>query len=282
MKHVPMYNAKAHMAEPEGKGLTIDELARRTGMTVRNIRAHQSRGLLPPPWVVGRTGYYGEDHVARLELIKEMQGDGFNLGAIARLLEGVGDSSGEVLDFTRAVRAPFEDEQPEILPAAEIAKRWGGEVDPALFARAERLGLLRSLGDERYEVLSPRVFRAGAELADIGIPPDTALEVAARVRRHSREIARAFVELFLENVWKPFDRAGRPEQDWPQVREALERLRPLASEAMLGIFQLAMSEATESAFGRTVERQAARSSGRSRSRRRGDGSRRRSSRGRRR
>jgi DNA-binding transcriptional MerR regulator len=29
--------------------LTIDELARRTGMTVRNVRAHQSRGLLPPP-----------------------------------------------------------------------------------------------------------------------------------------------------------------------------------------------------------------------------------------
>jgi DNA-binding transcriptional MerR regulator len=27
--------------------LTIDELARETGMTVRNIRAHQSRGLLP-------------------------------------------------------------------------------------------------------------------------------------------------------------------------------------------------------------------------------------------
>jgi DNA-binding transcriptional MerR regulator len=36
--------------------MTIDELARQTGMTVRNIRAHQSRGLLtttpttPPAW----------------------------------------------------------------------------------------------------------------------------------------------------------------------------------------------------------------------------------------
>ena len=45
--------------------LTIDELAQRVGMTVRNIRAHQSRGLLPPPVVRGRTGYYGPDHVAR-------------------------------------------------------------------------------------------------------------------------------------------------------------------------------------------------------------------------
>ena len=67
--------------------LTIDELARHTGMTVRNIRAHQSRGLLPPPAIEGRTGYYGPEHVARLELIAEMQADGFNLAAIQRLLQ---------------------------------------------------------------------------------------------------------------------------------------------------------------------------------------------------
>src|SRR4051812_33353688 len=115
--------------------MTIDDLSRRAGMTVRNIRAYQSRGLLPPPDVVGRTGYYDEDHLARLVLIREMQGDGFNLGSIGRLLEGVGHSSAEVLDFARAVRAPFEDEAPEILHRDEIAKRWGGEADPALFHR---------------------------------------------------------------------------------------------------------------------------------------------------
>jgi DNA-binding transcriptional MerR regulator len=235
--------------------MTIDDLARRSGMTVRNIRAYQSRGLLPPPEVVGRTGYYDEDHLARLELIREMQGDGFNLGAIARLLEGVGRSSAEVLDFARAVRAPFEDEAPEILHRDEIAKRWGGEADPALFQRAKRLGLLRPLGEDRFEVLSPRVLRAGTELAELGIPPEVALEVAAKLRRQSREVASVFIELFLENVWKPFERAGRPEEDWPRVREALERLRPLASEALLGIFQLVMTEATEKAFGRALERQ---------------------------
>ena len=67
--------------------LTIDELAQRTGMTVRNIRAHQSRGLLPPPDVRGRTGYYGPNHLARIELIREMQGQGFNLQAIRRLVD---------------------------------------------------------------------------------------------------------------------------------------------------------------------------------------------------
>src|SRR6476620_994905 len=106
--------------------MTIDELARRTGMTVRNIRAHQSRGLVPPPEVRGRTGYYGEEHLGRIELIKELQADGFNLEAIRRLLEGAGGSSTEVLNFSRALRAPFEDEEPEVLDTDEMEERWGG------------------------------------------------------------------------------------------------------------------------------------------------------------
>src|SRR3954453_15482827 len=103
--------------------MTIDELARRTGMTVRNIRAHQSRGLLQPPEIEGRTGYYGAEHIARIELIAEMQADGFNLAAIKRLL---GDSQGserEVLGFKRALMAPWENEEPEFITAAELSER---------------------------------------------------------------------------------------------------------------------------------------------------------------
>jgi DNA-binding transcriptional MerR regulator len=234
--------------------MTIDELAQRTGMTVRNIRAHQSRGLLPPPEVRGRTGYYRDEHVARIELIKEMQADGFNLGAIRRLLENVGDSSAEVLDFTRAVRAPFEEEEPEVIDLAGIAERWGPDPQPEQLERAVRLGILRPLGDDRFELRSPRLQRAAAELADLGVPPDAALDVAERLHRHARGVARTFVELYLEKVWEPFERAGRPPEQWPQVREALERLRPLASESLLAMFQLVMTEAVEDAFGRAFER----------------------------
>ena len=49
---------------------TIDELAREAGMTVRNVRSHHARGLLPPPEVRGRTGFYGTEHVERLRLIQ--------------------------------------------------------------------------------------------------------------------------------------------------------------------------------------------------------------------
>ena len=59
--------------------LTIDELARETGMTVRNVRSHHARGLLPPPEVRGRTGFYGPEHVDRLRLIQELQSEGLKL-----------------------------------------------------------------------------------------------------------------------------------------------------------------------------------------------------------
>jgi DNA-binding transcriptional MerR regulator len=250
--------------------MTIDELARRTGMTVRNIRAHQSRGLVPAPEVRGRTGYYGEDHLTRIELIKELQADGFNLEAIRRLLEGAGGSSREVLDFSRTLRAPFEDEEPEILDAEEMVERWQGRLDPELIVQAERLGMMRALGDGRIEILSPRLQRAGIELAELGVPPTDALEVAAKVRTHARGIARVFIELFMESIWKPFNRAGRPEEEWPKVREALERLRPLASEAMLAIFQEVMSEEVEQATARDLQRTLREpGSGRRRSSRRG-------------
>ena len=68
--------------------LTIGELAEAAGMTVRNVRNHAARGLLPPPDLVARTGYYGESHLERLKLIRVMQAEGFNLEAIACLLGG--------------------------------------------------------------------------------------------------------------------------------------------------------------------------------------------------
>src|ERR1700722_17804171 len=68
--------------------LTVEQLAAEVGMSVRNIRNHHTRGLLPPPEVRARIGYYNAEHVARLRLILDLQADGFNLAAIERLLSG--------------------------------------------------------------------------------------------------------------------------------------------------------------------------------------------------
>ena len=64
--------------------LTLDELATRVGMSVRNVRFYTTKGLVPPPIRRGRSGYYSTDHVARLELVQELQSHGFTLSAIEK------------------------------------------------------------------------------------------------------------------------------------------------------------------------------------------------------
>ena len=235
--------------------ITIGELADRTGMTVRNIRAHQSRGLLDPPKVVGRTGYYDQGHVDRIELIRELQEEGFNLEAIRRIVDSAGEDPGELLRFTRDVRAPYEDEQPEIMSLREIAGPWGDEkFDEERLRRSEALGLMRPLGDGRFEVLSPKLLAAGHELASIGVPMDDCLDTLETLKERSTAVAEIFIRLFDEQVWEPFDQAGRPRDRWPEVRDSLRRMRPLASDAFIASFQFAMEEVSEKAISEGIRR----------------------------
>lgn len=241
------------MAKNGADSLTIDQLAQRTGMTVRNIRAHQSRGLLEPPAVSGRTGYYDADHISRLELIRELQADGYSLDLIGRMLSRASGQSADALRFRRVLRAPWTDEESRIVDAVELTKRYGS-ADPELLAKAEQLGLVRPVGDGKWEEISPRLGRAGAELIDLGVSPEKALRVVARVRRNADSAARTFVRLFLDEVWQPFQAQGSPGDQWPEVSDALERMRPLASDSMMAIFQMAMDEEVEQAFGRELAR----------------------------
>ena len=234
--------------------LTIDELARKTGMTVRNIRAHQSRGLLAPPEVRGRTGFYGPDHVERVEMIRQMQADGFSLDLIRRMIESSNGSSSDALRFTRVLREPFADEEPVILTLEELTERFGGDGDPKVISRAEELGMLRTLPDGRVELLSPRLGEAGEALVRLGIPIQKAIDVVERVRRNQDSSAQTFVKLFFDEIWKPFQKDGAPDESWPAVGDAIEQLRPLASDAVLAVFQLAMDDAVEEAFGRELKR----------------------------
>jgi hypothetical protein len=84
---------------------TIDELAAVAGTTSRNLRAFQSRGLLPPPRLVGRTGHYDDGHRRRLEAVLGLQRRGYSLAAIADLAAAWerGASLDDVLGFEMPV-----------------------------------------------------------------------------------------------------------------------------------------------------------------------------------
>jgi DNA-binding transcriptional MerR regulator len=227
--------------------LTIDELAHAAGMTARNVRAYRERGLLPEPQLRGRKGFYGPEHLTRLRLIRDLRDRGFSLESIRHLIERAPEESlGDALEFTHAlITAPAETEEPEIVSSRHFRDRWGEQLTPELAKRAQELGWIRQVGDDQWEIRSPRLERASQALSEHGIPLEDAVEIGAVLQEHSAAVARAYVELFVKHVWQPFEEAGEPKDDWPKVRESLDRLRPLAGESLLAIFELMMSDAIE-------------------------------------
>jgi DNA-binding transcriptional MerR regulator len=246
-------DAAAAGGAPGEATLTVEQLAYETGMSVRNIRNHQSRGLLPPPEVRARTGYYGPEHVARLRLIQEMQAEGFKLSAISRLIGEHGADADRFVGLRQAVTAPIDGEAPEVLTREELVERFGVD-DDRLLGKAQKLGLLIALPDERYEAPSPALLRAAEEVLGMGISLPAALAAIEKLARNSQSGARTFVNLFVEELWKPFDESGRPEEGWAEITAAIERLRPLAIEAMNASFRLALTAEIEKAFGEVLER----------------------------
>lgn len=240
-------------ARPDG--LTIDQLSRETGMTARNIRAHQSRGLVPPPKVHSRTGYYEEEHVARIKLIQDMQAQGFNLKAIEKLVDLASGTSSQTLRFERSVLEPFGTEQPEVITAAELAELFGEDGDLKTLAKAEKIGVIAPLGDGTWEVRSPALLRAATELIELGIPLNHGLAVGEAIVKHTSAIARDFVRLFVQDVIDPMRKDGAiSEPDFERAAEAVERLRPLASEAVMAGFGQVMTEAVERQVAKELSR----------------------------
>jgi hypothetical protein len=80
------------------------------------------------------------------------------------------------------------------------------------------------------------------------------IEVFEQLMAHSQGVANIFVELFLRDDWRPFESAGSPQEEWPRVRRALEQLRPLASEVLLGAFHRTMAKTVEEAFGQRLDK----------------------------
>ncbi|WP_194916321.1 MerR family transcriptional regulator [Catenulispora rubra] len=233
----------------------VDDLARLSGMTVRNIREHQSRGLLPAPTVRGRVGFYGPEHLTRLEQIKRLQADGFTLESIRRMLGG----GAEFASFAAAVHQAFDDGDKRVVRLDDIHTLFPGLDRPdagenntdntdnadtaALLESAVELGLLRPLGNGRFEERSPQLTRIGAELMALGIPPASALKAAAEARTHVQAVAKGFVQLYMDQIWAPFEAAGYPADQWPDILSGLDRLRPLALDSMLALMRMALDEA---------------------------------------
>lgn len=169
------------MGDPPG--FTVHELARAVGMTARNIRAHQQRGLLPPPVLRGRQAYYGPTHVHRLQLVRMLQDAGFNLAAIERLVSLDERYAQELLQISRAVSA--REAWDGVLSEEGLAAI--RSVDAEALGWMEEAGILRREPDGRLVVANRQLAYASEALYRAEVP----LAELVRLEREAVECARA-------------------------------------------------------------------------------------------
>lgn len=234
--------------------MRIDELARRAGTTSRTIRAYQTRGLLPPPRLVGRTGYYGEEHLTRLRIIAELQERGWSLEAIRHLLDtwARGGDLTHLLGFRALLTSPLVAEEPRRYTTAELLERFD-DATAADIDRAVDAGLLRRVEEDVFEARSPLLVEAGAELHRAGVPTAAILDLVEAVRGAVGHIADRFVEVVATHVVGPLARRAADPAELEQAVARIARLRPLALEVLRPLLAWELERAIAAAVERAGE-----------------------------
>ena len=235
---------------PVPEEFTVDELAARAGMTVRNVRAYASRGLIEAPRLAGRTGYYNLEHLQRLQLIRGFIDRGYTLSAVERAV-GASPyaSSGHTLDLLRLLGEPQHGPDPEVMSRDALAALAGVPRDDALIVALGEFGLVEWLDDEEVRLLQPTVVRAGAAAVALGLDAKTVISLFPLLSSNLREIADAFVSGVATEIFQPFRDAGMPEEDWPRILQSIESLLPVASQVVLSIFRRQLREAIDDEIG---------------------------------
>ena len=236
--------------DPSGD-LTVDEVAHQAGVTVRNVRAHQSRGLLPPPVLRGRVGWYGAAHVRRLQLITQLQDEGFNLAAINALLR---DSQGHedplialrrrILTLPWVFEEPKEYSRVELMALMKLDPHGGPETPTYVAAREMSLeqGTLTRLGPDRFLVTSPTLLAMCVQMAGVGMPVLAIAELQRTLLSASEQVMDHYVRAFGEHVWARWVGQDQPVGPADDVLKLLEELPAMAVQTLLATFALTFQE----------------------------------------
>lgn len=186
---------------------SLGELARAAGMTTRNVRAYQTRGLIPPPLRVGRRSEYTTHHLERLRAIHRARAQGATLTLISDCL-----SRGDTIDLTRLPSASAHEWLPGPRVSADLSEAGTGRSrvpqqqrgadlsplldrarvadDPAVLAIVEDLlsaGVVARHG--RRIVAGPGLVTAVTALHRYGLPVGLCLTVALRAAEGAADLA---------------------------------------------------------------------------------------------
>lgn len=219
--------------------LTLDELCNRVGMSVRNVRFYTTKGLVPPPIRRGRSGYYSPDHVARLELVQELQSHGFTLSAIERYVAGIpADATPEDIALRRTMLAPWQADLPVELTKAQLEKRVDRTLSDEDLDTLTALGIVFRTDQGRYQVALSQLS-VGLGLLDVGFPLEAAVAAAEVYSRHGHQIAQELYDVFRKMVWPVYQESGATPET---VQDVVERLKPLSIASLVSAYEAGMDD----------------------------------------
>jgi DNA-binding transcriptional MerR regulator len=238
-------------AETPQRRLTIGQVAAQTGLSVRNIRAYQGRGLLQRPEVRGRIGYYGVEHLERIALIQRFHAQGFNLHSIATLVEGGEALLAEIEDLRRDLQ---QDADSGWVPMSEEGIQLLEDGAPGCLAQLQKVGTIRVSDDGA--LLTHQIFvEAGWELTRLGVEPATIIELVMSTHRVVSRVGDIYVKVTRDKaeqaIANPTDSANVQ-----AMRESFEQLTPPAVAMMTKLFEVVLRKQAPIAFEQAVRRAA--------------------------
>lgn len=221
----------AQAPDPDRRTYRIDELASLSGVTVRNIRAYQERGLLPAPERRGRVALFDDAHLSRLRIITSMLERGYSAAHITEMLSAweQGKDLADVIGLEGALVSPRVGDDPVAVSRDEARELSGGEVEMALLADA---GLLELTG-ETARLIRPDLLHAFAEMRGFAVPTKDMVRLYRDLQVSIDQITRRLVDEGVEQVAHRF--LGHTEPSSEEVGELvmmLTRFRELALGAV--------------------------------------------------
>lgn len=220
--------------------MTLEEICERVGMSVRNVRFYTTRGLVPPPLKRGRQGFYTDVHLARLELVRELQAHGFTLAAIEKYVDRVPeDATPEAIALHRTLLAPWTAEQTERMTRAELEDRAGRTIDDTEIDVLVSLEALAPRDDGAFDVTVAHLEHSLA-LTQFGYPKEAAEAAREIFHTHVTAIAESLNGLFHEIVWPAFRASGAKPED---LQRAVESIKPITTAALVSHYEAAVTRA---------------------------------------
>lgn len=220
----------------------LDDLARVSGVSARNIRAYRERGLLDPPRRVGRSAYYDDYHLSQLKTINQLLRKGFNSAHIAEFFTSMrqGADLADILGIQRAVLGRRTEQEAE--PAKDDTLALDLDPDGDEARRLLEHGLAR-LEDGAVVLIDRRIGEIVARSSEQLLYVRAVLRIFESTRKTIDELATEVVNALEECVVARFGPNYLPKpEEYPELSRIVHDYRDLGHKVVGARLDAALQE----------------------------------------